>query len=150
MTSDYNDKIVDKDNCQSEMKTYQNHTCVNILEFGMENAPDPSYINEWEECLVELEFYEIVAIAAHVKPRKGIYMEYLSKVWRIELESDQKTPNVKTHIGVSTENTKLSRNFDTGDRMLKYKRITKKSLWILYLRQKNLEIRRKVTHAANY
>ena len=39
------------------------------------------------------------------------------------MESAQKTLNVTTQRGVRTDNTKITRNFGTGDRMLKYKRI---------------------------
>ena len=45
MTSDYNDKIVDTENDQSEVETYHNHTYVEILTFGLENAPYPSSTN---------------------------------------------------------------------------------------------------------
>ena len=39
------------------------------------------------------------------------------------MESYQKILNVITQRGVMTDNPKLTRNFGTGDRMLRYKRI---------------------------
>ena len=46
MTSDDNCKIVYKDAYQSEVETDQNHTYVEISEFGLENTPDTSSTNE--------------------------------------------------------------------------------------------------------
>ena len=61
--------------------------------------------------------------AAHAKLRKVIYTEHLIKVLRTNMESFQKILNVKTHKGVRTDNPKLTSNFGTGDKMLRYKRI---------------------------
>ena len=108
---------------------------MDISEFGLENAPDPSSTNECEEFSEELEFDEIAASTDHAKPRKGIYAEHWSKVWRIDMESAQKTLNVTTHKLVRTENPKLTRNFNIGDRMLRYKHLRNFSLCILSLKQ---------------
>ena len=48
ITSYENDKIVDTYDNQSEVETDNNHTYVDISEFGLENASDPSSTNEWE------------------------------------------------------------------------------------------------------
>ena len=105
------------------METYKNHTFVEITAFGIENAPYTSYTNEHKDFLGDINFYEIAASTAHAKPRKGIPVEHLSKIWRIDLELAQNTLIVKTQRGVRTDKLKLTRNFDTGDRMLRYKHI---------------------------
>ena len=66
-----------------------------------------------------------MASAAHAKLHKVISAEQLSKVWRIDLYSSQNTLNVTTQIEATTDNPKLTRNFVAGDRMLRYKRISK-------------------------
>ena len=46
ITSDKNNKIVDTDNDQSEVETYQNHTYVEISAFVLENVQYLSSTNE--------------------------------------------------------------------------------------------------------
>ena len=72
----------------------------------------------------ELDFNKITVRADHDNPLKGISVEHLSKVWRINLGSSQKKLDVTTQRGVRTDNPKLTRNFVAGDRMLRYKRIS--------------------------
>ena len=124
MTSEKNDIIVDKDDNQSEVETDQNHTYVEILSFGQENAPDPYSTNYWEGFLGENEFDEIAANADHAKSWKGISVEHLSNVWHIDLESAQNTMIIKINIGLMKDNNKLTSDFGTGDRMLRYKSIS--------------------------
>ena len=49
MTSDKNNTIVDTDENNSEVEIDQNHNYMYISDFLIENAPDPSSTNEWEE-----------------------------------------------------------------------------------------------------
>ena len=46
MKSDDNDATVDIDEDNYEFETDHNHNYMDILEFGLENAPDPSSTNE--------------------------------------------------------------------------------------------------------
>ena len=123
MTSDENDRIVDKDENQSELDTDKNHNYVGISEFVLNNAPDPSSTYEWEELVGELDFDEIAASADHSKPQKLISTKHLRKVWCIDLDSSKKKLNVTIQRGVRTKNTRLIRNLDTCDRILRYKRL---------------------------
>lgn len=66
---------------------------------------------------------EFMASAAHGRPRKQIQAEHLSKVWRIKLEEAQQTLNITSQSSTRTSNPLLSRNYGTGDRMLRYKRL---------------------------
>ena len=95
-----------------------------IVACVMDNAPDPYSTNECKEFLGELDFDDIAASVAHDKPCKRISAEHLIKVWRIDMESYQKTLNVTTQVGVRTDNNKLTRKIVTNDRMLRYKRIS--------------------------
>ena len=124
MKSDENDTTVDIDDNQYEVEADHNHNYVDILEFGLEDTSYPSSTNEWEGFVGEIDFDDIKASTPHAKNRKGISTERLIKVWHIYLESDQKTLNMTTQIGLSTDNHKLTRNFGTFDRMLIYKRIS--------------------------
>ena len=45
MTSDENDKILYKEDNQSELETDQNHTYMEILAFGLDNTPYLSSTN---------------------------------------------------------------------------------------------------------
>ena len=115
------------------METYYDQINKDILAFRLEDAPYPSSTNQWEDLLRELDFDEIAASTAHAKPPKGVSTEHLSKVWCINIYSDQKTVNITTQRGERTDNIKLTRKFGTGDKMLRYNCISKFSLWILSL-----------------
>ena len=78
--SDYNYTIIDTYYYKSEVQTYHNHNYVEILESGLQHAPDPSSTNEWKEFVGEPEFDEIAASATPAKHQKGIYAEQLIKV----------------------------------------------------------------------
>ena len=52
-------------------------------------------------------------------------MEHLSKVCYINTDSTQKTLKVTAHRGVRADNSKPTRNFGIGDKMLRYKCIRK-------------------------
>ena len=56
---------------------------------------------------------------------------------------------MKTQIIVRTENTKITRNFGTGNRMLRYKRISNFFFMDTFGATKNLENNCEVTHDAN-
>ena len=70
-----NDMIVDTDNDQSEVDTDQNHICVEILVFGLENTPDTSSTNRWEGFVGKIDFDDISDIKAYAKPRKLLSAE---------------------------------------------------------------------------
>ena len=87
MTSYDNDKILDTYEENSELATDHNHKYVDIQTFGLENAPYLYYTNEWDGFVGDLDFDETLASASHATPQKGISVEHLSKVWRIDLQS---------------------------------------------------------------
>jgi hypothetical protein len=59
--------------------------------------------------------------AAHAGKPKAISAEYLSKIWRIDLESAKNTLKVTTQGCNRTVDPAFTRNYSTNDRMLQYK-----------------------------
>ena len=73
--------------------------------------------------LAEVDFDEFMASAAHAKPRRNTTAEHLSKVWRIDLETAKKTLDITSQNCNRVDNSDLSRNYSTNDKMLRYRRI---------------------------
>ena len=66
---------------------------------------------------------DIFVSAAHAGRHQGVKAEHLAKFWRIDIEQAKDTLNITTQRSVRTSDPKLSRNYGTNDRMLRYKRI---------------------------
>ena len=64
-----------------------------------------------------------MASAAHARPTKTISPEHLSKVWKIDLRTAKNTLGVTSQHSPRPTDPKLSRNYTTNNRMLRYKRI---------------------------
>ena len=92
-----------------------------------EHAPDEHarYLDEIYEKSTkgEINLDEILASAAHARRTQGMDAAHLSKVWRISLDQAERTLDITTQTSVRTDDPKLSRNYGTNDRMLRYKRI---------------------------
>ena len=71
----------------------------------------------------EIDLDEFLVSAAHAKRHGGVDAAHLSKTWRIDLEAAERTLGVTTQESQRTDDPKLSRNYGTGDRMLRYKKI---------------------------
>ncbi len=71
----------------------------------------------------EIDLDEIMVSAAHAGISKGVDPTHLSKIWRIDLKTAERTLEVVTQGSKRTDDPKLSRNYGTNDRMLRYKRI---------------------------
>jgi hypothetical protein len=71
----------------------------------------------------EIDLDEHLVSAAHAGRHGGIDAEHLSKVWKIDLDSAKRTLDVTSQRSKRTDDPKLSRNYGTNDRMLRYKRI---------------------------
>ena len=70
-----------------------------------------------------LDLDEIMVSVAHADKPKGIDADHLCKVWKIDLEAAKKTIEITSQNSTRQDNPKLSRNYGTNDRMLRYKRI---------------------------
>ena len=62
--------------------------------------------------------------ATHARKPRGIDAAHLSKAWRIDLDAAERTLEVTSQLSRRSDDPKLSRNYGTNDRMLRYKRIT--------------------------
>ena len=71
----------------------------------------------------QLDLDEIMASATHARKINFISDEHLSKVLRIDVETAKRTLDVTSQLNMRTDDPKLSRNYGTSDRMLRYKRI---------------------------
>ena len=61
--------------------------------------------------------------ATHAGATKGVNPSHLSKIWKISQETAERTLEVVTQHNMRAHDPKLSRNYGTNDRMLRYKRI---------------------------
>jgi hypothetical protein len=71
----------------------------------------------------KIDLDDIMVSAAHAERSQGIDAKHLSKTWRIDLETAERTLDITSQKSVRKDNPTLSRNYGTNDRMLRYKRI---------------------------
>jgi hypothetical protein len=71
----------------------------------------------------EIDLDEILVSAAHAGRSKGVDPAHLSKIWKIDLKTAERTLNIVSQNSKRTDDPTLSINDGTGDRMLRYKRI---------------------------
>jgi hypothetical protein len=67
---------------------------------------------------------EIMVSAANAGKPKGVDPAHLSKIWKIDLKTAERTLEVVSQSSKRTDDSKLSRNYGTNDRMLRHKRIS--------------------------
>jgi hypothetical protein len=65
----------------------------------------------------------IIVSAIQKGRHKDVEPNYLAKIWRIDKAITKKTIDITTQRSVRTDNPKLSRNYGTNDRMLRYKHL---------------------------
>ena len=70
-----------------------------------------------------LDMDDIMMSAVHAGRHQGVNAKHLAKVWRIDENTAKKTLNITSQRSVRTDNPKLSRNFSTNDRTLRYKHL---------------------------
>ena len=71
----------------------------------------------------DLTIDDFMASAASAGERRGVKPDHLSKIWRISHEEAKATLEATSQKSIRTDNPKLSRNYGTNDRMLRYRRI---------------------------
>ena len=64
-----------------------------------------------------------MASATHARKSRGFDAEHLSKVWKIDMSSAQQTIETTSQNIRRTHDPKLSQNYGTNDRILRYTRI---------------------------
>ena len=76
----------------------------------------------WEESIVGgIDFDNTIVSSANRS--KGVSAEHLSKTWRIDLETAERTLDVTSQHCQRKDNPELSCNYGTNDRILRYKRV---------------------------
>ena len=83
---------------------------------------NPQY-PDWETFYANEQKMRGFASATHAEKRKGVSPELLEKIWRIDNSTVKRTIRTTTQLNKQEANSKLSRNFGTNDRMLRYIRI---------------------------
>ena len=66
---------------------------------------------------------DIMVSAVHAGRHQGVQAKDLAKLWRIDEPTAKKTLDITSQKEVRTDNPKLSRNFSTNDRTLRYKHL---------------------------
>ena len=89
------------------------------------DSNDKQLLDELFEYVTEgtVNLDEMMVSAAHGGKSKGINAAHLAKIWQIDLDLAEKTLGITTQNSQRTDDPKLSRNYGTNDRMLRYKRI---------------------------
>ena len=85
----------------------------------MANPQDP----DWEILYATEQEMRGFASATHAEKRKGVSTELLNKTWRIDNKTAKRTIPTTTQLNRQEANSKLSNNFGTNDRMLRYRGI---------------------------
>jgi len=76
------------------------------------------------DCLDEDELDGFMASSTHARVKRNIGVDHLSKVWKIDPDTAQRTLDITSQNAVHQTVPNLSRNFGTNDRSLRYKRIS--------------------------
>ena len=66
---------------------------------------------------------DIMVNAVHVGRHQGVTVKDLAKIWRIDENTAKKILDITSQKCVRKDNPKLSRNFSTNDRTLRYKHL---------------------------
>jgi hypothetical protein len=66
----------------------------------------------------EIDLDEIMVSATHAGKSTGVDPAHLSKIWKIDLKTAERTLDVVSQNNKRTDDPKLSRNYGTNDRML--------------------------------
>ena len=80
-----------------------------------------SIINESNAGTFDID--DIMVSAVHAGHHHGVQEKHLAKLWRIDEHTAKKTLDITSQRSVRKENPKLSCNFSTNDRTLRYKHL---------------------------
>ena len=76
-----------------------------------------------QSLLKMLDLDDLKVSAVHGGRHKGVKPSDLAKLWRIDVNTASKTIDITSQRNVRTSNPKLSRNYGTNNRMLRYKHL---------------------------
>ena len=72
----------------------------------------------------KIDLDTIMVSATQAGKSKGVDPVPLTKIWKINLKTAEQTLDVVSQFIKRTDDPKLSRNYGTNDRMLRYRRVT--------------------------
>jgi hypothetical protein len=72
-----------------------------------------------------IDLDEVMLSATHVQKTRGVDANHLSKIWRIDLKTAERTLEITSQSSKRVDNPTLLRNYGTNDTMLRYRRISK-------------------------
>ena len=99
----------------------------------------------------EIDLDTIMVSSTHAGKSTGVDPAHLSKIWKIDLKTAERTLDVVSQYSKRTDDPKLSRNYGTNDRMLRYRRIAEyTSSWIRSSPPRRLASRLEVTPVASF
>jgi len=93
------------------------------IDFESMMGWDDSDVLDGNDSHHEYDLDDIMASAAHVRSRKDIDANHLSKVWHIDVNTAQRTLDNTSQNSIQKDNPALTQNYTTNDRMLCYARI---------------------------
>ena len=110
----------------SEFLVHDDDSTTEIDEDNALNESDDHTLDELFASMTkgEIDLDDIMISATHASKPKGTDAAHLSKIWRIDLETAERTLDITSQNSKRTDDPKLSRNYGTNDRMLRYKRIS--------------------------
>ena len=96
-----------------------------MSQTGSDNDEDQALDDLYESATKgNIDLDAIMVSAAHAGKSKGVDPSHLSKIWKIDLKQAERTLDIVSQNNKRTDDPKLSRNYGTGDRALRYKRIS--------------------------
>ena len=93
-----------------------------VDEDGGNLSDDLSF--DLDDFFEEHDLDEILASAAHARPRRSVDAEHLSRIWQIDLDTAKKTLDVTSQNVPRASDPTLSRNYAMNDKMLRYNHIS--------------------------
>ena len=95
-------------------------TDVSDTEDSLEEANDLlDKSHEEPDAVIE----EVMSSATHVRDYKNVSADMLSKIWRIDRDTAERTLEITSQRISRSDAASLSRNYPTNDRMLRHDRI---------------------------
>ena len=67
--------------------------------------------------------YTFDSSTTHAEAPKGVTTKHIAKIWKIDPDMVEKTPEVVSQLQKRYGDSSLSRNLSRNDRMLQYKQI---------------------------
>jgi hypothetical protein len=92
----------------------------NVIESDSDNEDENQALDDLYDRVTrgEIDLDTITVSATHARKSTGVDPAQLSKIWKIDLKTAERTLDVVSQFSKRTDDPKLSRNYGTNDRML--------------------------------